>query len=64
MVSSIPNYNFILCNFQGTPVKDVKLPTNPALENLLLDKHAEYIEAFERNKDDFVSYNIASKIYP
>lgn len=42
-------------DFQGTPIKDVKLPDNPALETLLLDKHAAYIEAFEKNKDDFVS---------
>ena len=38
----------------GTPVKDVKLPDDPALKSLLLDKHASYIEAFEKNKDDFV----------
>ena len=38
----------------GTPVKDVELPDNPARKTLLLDKHADYIEAFERDKDDFV----------
>jgi len=35
-------------------VKDVELPDNPARKTLLLDKHADYIEAFERDKDDFV----------
>ena len=38
----------------GTPVKDVKLPDNPAKKTLLLDKHANYIEAFESDKDDYV----------
>ena len=38
----------------GTPVKDVELPDNPARKTLLLDKHVNYIEAFERDKDDFV----------
>lgn len=35
-------------------MKDVELPDNPARKTLLLDKHADYIEAFERDKDDFV----------
>lgn len=30
------------------------MPDNPARKTLLLDKHADYIEAFERDKDDFV----------
>lgn len=37
----------------GAPVKDVKLPDNPARKTLLLDKHANYIEAFEKDKDDY-----------
>ena len=45
---------FVLCE-QGTPVKDVQLPDNPALKSLLLDKHASYIEAFEKDKDDYVN---------
>ena len=39
----------------GAPVKDVKLPDNPAKKTLLLEKHADYIEAFEKDKDDYVS---------
>ena len=35
-------------------MKDVKLPDNPARKTLLLDKHASYIEAFEKDKDDYV----------
>lgn len=37
-------------------MKDVKLPDNPARKELLLDKHADYIEAFERDKDDWVAH--------
>ena len=33
---------------------DVEFPDNPARKSLLLDKHADYIEAFEKDKDDFV----------
>ena len=36
------------------PVKDVKLPDNPATKTLLLSKHADYIVAFEKDKDDLV----------
>ena len=36
-------------------MKDVQLPDNPAIKSLLLDKHASYVEAFEKNKDDYVS---------
>ena len=35
-------------------MKDVKLPDNPARKTLLLEKHANYIEAFEKDKDDYV----------
>ena len=35
-------------------MKDVKLPDNPARRTLLLEKHANYIEAFEKDKDDYV----------
>ena len=38
-------------------MKDVKLPDNPATKVLLMAKHASYIEAFEKNKDDFVCKN-------
>ena len=38
----------------GTPVKDVTLPDNPATKTLLLNKHADYIVAFEKDKDDLV----------
>ena len=37
------------------PVKDVTLPDNPAKKTLLLAKHADYIEAFEKDKDDYVN---------
>lgn len=43
----------------GTPVKDVKLPDNPAKKTLLLDKHANYIEAFESDKDDYVRTSLS-----
>lgn len=36
----------------GTPVKDVELTDALAKKILLLDKHANYIEAFEKDKDD------------
>ena len=36
-------------------MKDVTLPDNPATKTLLLDKHADYIVAFEKDKDDLVS---------
>ena len=35
-------------------MKDVKLPDNPSKKTLLLEKHADYIEAFEKDKDDYV----------
>ena len=35
-------------------MKDIKLPDNPAKKKLLLEKHADYIEAFEKDKDDYV----------
>lgn len=38
----------------GTPVKDVALPDDPSKRTLLLSKHADYIEAFEKDKDDYV----------
>ena len=38
---------------------DVELPDNLARKILLLDKHADYIEAFEKNKDDFVRAHLA-----
>ena len=39
----------------GGPVKDVMLSDEPAKKTLLLEKHADYIEAFEKDKDDLVS---------
>ncbi|CAI8048861.1 Geranylgeranyl transferase type-2 subunit beta [Geodia barretti] len=36
----------------GAPVKDVTFPDNPATKTLLLEKHADYIVAFEKDKDD------------
>ena len=51
---------FTMFLLQGTPVKDVKLPDNPATKSLLLAKHADYIEAFEKNKDDYVSSSLSS----
>ena len=39
----------------GAPVKDVTLPDDPSKKALLLTKHADYIEAFEKDKDDYVS---------
>ena len=35
-------------------MKDVTLPDNPANKILLLSKHADYIQAFEKDKDDYV----------
>ena len=43
-------------------MKDVKLPDNPPKE-LLLNMHADYIEAFERNKDDYVTISSLSFTY-
>ena len=40
----------------GTPVKDVTLPDDPSKKSLLLAKHADYIEAFEKDKDDYVCW--------
>lgn len=37
-------------------MKDVKIPDNPATKTILLAKHADYIEAFEKNKDDYVGH--------
>ena len=51
-----PRYGTLLAVLQaGTPVKDVKVPDDPSKATLLLPKHADYIEAFEKNKDDYVS---------
>ena len=38
----------------GAPLKDVTFPDNPATKSLLLEKHADYIVAFEKDKDDLV----------
>ena len=35
-------------------MKDVTLPDDPSKNTLLLSKHADYIEAFEKDKDDYV----------
>ena len=35
-------------------MKDVTFPDNPATKTLLLEKHADYIVAFEKDKDDLV----------
>ena len=35
-------------------MKDVTLPDVPARRTLLLDKHADYIVAFEKDTDDLV----------
>lgn len=35
-------------------MKDVILPDDPSKKTLLLSKHADYIEAFEKDKDDYV----------
>lgn len=43
-----------VCVQAGTPVKDVTLPDDPSKKCLLLAKHADYIEAFEKDKDDYV----------
>lgn len=40
-------------------MKDVELTDALAKKILLLDKHANYIEAFEKDKDDLVRYNVA-----
>ncbi len=57
-VINIHNYkSFFLCfsvSKAGVPVKDVVLPDNPAKKMVLLSKHADYIEAFEKDKDDYV----------
>ncbi len=39
---------------QASPVNDIKIPDNPATRTLLLERHADYIEAFEKDKDDYV----------
>lgn len=36
----------------GTPIKDTKIPDN-ALTTLLLEKHGEYIKAYEIKKEDY-----------
>lgn len=38
----------------GIPVKDVTLPDDPSKKGLLLPKHADYIAAFDKDKDDYV----------
>ena len=43
---------------------DVEVPDNPARKILLLDKHADYIEAFEKNKDDFVRTLLGFSLIP
>lgn len=35
-------------------MKDVTVPDDPSKKALLLQKHADYIEAFEKDKDDYV----------
>ena len=35
-------------------MKDVTFPDNPVTKTLLLEKHADYIVAFEKDKDDLV----------
>lgn len=35
-------------------MKDVTLPEDSTKASVLLCKHADYIEAFEKNKDDYV----------
>ena len=37
-------------------MKDVTLPDNPASKTLLLEKHADYIVTFEKDKDDLVRH--------
>ena len=44
-------------------MKDVQLPDNPALKSLLLDNHASYVEAFEKNKDDYVRMYITKHMH-
>ena len=43
-------------------MKDVTLPDNPATKTLLLDKHADYIVAFEKDKDDLVSVCVCVRV--
>ena len=54
---SYQNKSFILEHFdilfQGTQIKDVKLPDNSPKE-LLLEKHADFIAAYGKKKDDYV----------
>ena len=47
----------------GTPVKDVSIPDDPSKECLLLDKHANYIEAFEKDKDDYVCMYVCMYVW-
>ena len=35
-------------------MKDVVVPDDPTKKDLLLSKHADYIESFEKDKDDYV----------
>lgn len=35
-------------------MKDVAVPDDPTKKDLLLSKHADYIESFEKDKDDYV----------
>lgn len=39
-------------------MKDVELPDAPEKKILFLDKHANYIEAFEKDKNDLVRYDV------
>ena len=59
---STPSLSLLPLPQAGTPVKDVELPDNPARKTLLLDKHADYIEAFERDKDDFVCIYLGERL--
>ena len=42
------------CFQAGTPIKDVILPDDSSKKSLLLSKHADYIAAFDKDKDDYV----------
>ena len=35
------------------------VPQDPTKASLLLTKHAEYVEAFEKDKDDYVGWTVA-----
>lgn len=44
----------------GAQVKDVVVHADPSKASLLLTKHADYIEAFEKDKDDYVCMYVCS----